>query len=174
MYIVLELSKYLKRYFSLQPVPLLLTFSSFWILFYVLRGRGCGRKSSCIYACYGSFIAHLAWFCRKPGAAKSSIHTLFSTYEQFSYDYHSSVIFNIVLNIVMFIPLGFIMAPKLRLSKVALYGIYISVLIEVVQLIFGLGVFEICDLIHNVFGVVCGWSLERMWTRMRSQYKKEM
>lgn len=125
MYIVLELSKYLKRYLSLQPVPLLLTFSSFCILFYVLRRRGCVRKSSCIYACYGSFIVHLAWFCRKPGTAKSSIHTLFSTYKQFSYDYHSSVIFNIVLNIVMFIPLGFIMAQKLRLAKVALYSIYI-------------------------------------------------
>jgi glycopeptide antibiotics resistance protein len=67
---------------------------------------------------------------------------------------------NIIGNIITFMPLGFFLPfashNKDRLKTIALFGFGSSSLIEVIQLISGLGRFDIDDIILNVFGACLG------------------
>lgn len=71
-------------------------------------------------------------------------------------------VWDIVLNVVLFIPLGFLMKlllPKLRLWKLLLIAVVCSVLIETNQYVFEKGVAQIDDVIHNTIGAGLGWCL---------------
>lgn len=68
---------------------------------------------------------------------------------------------NIILNILLFSPLGFLLPVWSRrlqkLWRTVLCGFVFSLLIELVQLITLLGIFEVDDLINNTFGVLIGY-----------------
>lgn len=70
---------------------------------------------------------------------------------------------NIILNILMFVPFGFmlpILFEKLRsFWKVYLAGFAFTLAIEVAQLVFKLGIFEIDDLFDNLLGAMIGYGL---------------
>ncbi len=71
----------------------------------------------------------------------------------------------IVLNILMLVPVGFLL-PVLVKRHAVLYGILVSVCIEVFQLITGRGYFEVNDLIHNSLGIVLGYGIYRLARRI--------
>lgn len=67
-------------------------------------------------------------------------------------------------NIVMFIPFGFLLAPCLFLNKnrfilVLIAGILFSCLIEILQLELWRGLFEYDDIFNNALGTVLGYWL---------------
>lgn len=68
---------------------------------------------------------------------------------------------NIVGNVITFIPLGFflqfISENSDRLKRIALIGFASSLSIEAIQLISGLGRFDVDDIILNTFGVCLGF-----------------
>lgn len=162
-YIMHELRKYSERYFSFRVESLILSLFFFVFLFCLLRKTTFSFYRRFFCSIYGTIIAHLAWFGRTIGQEKSSINTLFSTYYQFGCDYTSAVILNIVLNFLLFVPLGIIMGKEYSLRKSIIVFVGVSVCIEVVQIIFGLGVFEICDIIHNTFGAMMGFGLYKVY-----------
>lgn len=61
-------------------------------------------------------------------------------------------------NILWFVPFGFLLKrlTGMAAGKVILLGFGVSLFIETMQLVFGVGVFEIDDLLLNTFGVVLG------------------
>ena len=69
-----------------------------------------------------------------------------------------SILTEIVLNILMLIPVGFLL-PFLVKKHTVMYGFLCSLCIEVFQLVTKRGYFEIDDLIHNTLGVVVGVGL---------------
>jgi glycopeptide antibiotics resistance protein len=75
----------------------------------------------------------------------------------------------IVLNILMLVPVGFLL-PVLVKRHAVLYGILVSVCIEVFQLITGRGYFEVNDLIHNSLGIVLGYGIYRLARRIVGSY----
>ena len=75
----------------------------------------------------------------------------------------------IVLNILMLVPVGFLL-PVLVKRHAVLYGILVSVCIEVFQLITGRGYFEVNDLIHNSLGIVIGYGIYRLARRIVGSY----
>ena len=72
-----------------------------------------------------------------------------------------SILTEIVLNILMLIPVGFLL-PFLVERHTVLYGFLCSLCIEVFQLVTKRGYFEIDDLIHNTLGVVIGYGIYRL------------
>lgn len=66
----------------------------------------------------------------------------------------------IIINIVMFIPIGFLLPCCFKLYEKYRYvlatAVIASVSIEVLQLIFRMGLFETDDVINNVFGATIG------------------
>ena len=76
----------------------------------------------------------------------------------------------ITLNILLFIPLGFLLpfqTPKKRISfiKVLLAAFLFSVLIETLQYITSRGITEVDDVINNTLGGVLGWCGQRALRR---------
>ena len=61
-------------------------------------------------------------------------------------------------NILWFVPLGFLMKriTNMTSARIILLGFLFSLCIETMQFIFGMGVFEIDDLLLNTVGVLLG------------------
>ncbi len=69
----------------------------------------------------------------------------------------------IVFNLLMFMPLGFLLSfllqSKHKTTKVLWISFFISLMIEFLQLITKRGIFELDDLIHNTIGSMMGYFL---------------
>jgi glycopeptide antibiotics resistance protein len=80
----------------------------------------------------------------------------------------------VLMNIVMFIPIGFLLKvaySSWELKKVLAYGSLFSLLIEMLQLALMKGVAEVDDLIHNTFGCVIGYGMAVLLSALRFKYK---
>ena len=80
---------------------------------------------------------------------------------------HIMWFWQIILNIILFIPFGF-MFPiiKPKLSKVTItYGFMFSFAIEIMQYITGRGLADIDDLINNTLGAAIGYLIYRAGKR---------
>ncbi len=85
-------------------------------------------------------------------------------------------------NVILFIPLGQILTAMFRgkyLLFIALLGFCASLAIETTQHRYGLGTFEVADLIHNTIGAVCGYYIYKtdfclkgqdLWNHIRSRF----
>lgn len=76
----------------------------------------------------------------------------------------------IIENIIMLMPIGFIMpfliVQKHYIIKTVLIGFMFSVIIEVSQYVVHVGVFEIDDMINNTLGVIVGCVLSSVLKRI--------
>ena len=101
---------------------------------------------------------------------KYSVEPLWS-YESIQ-DGNSVLIAENFMNVVAFIPIGFLLGcsfRKNRLWKVILIGICISAIVEGLQLYFKRGFAEVDDVIHNTLGCIIGYGL---YSLLRLGYKK--
>lgn len=88
------------------------------------------------------------------------LHPLWS-YQAF-YNGHTALLMEIVMNVVLFIPIGFLLGVSFRninLSKVVLVSSCLSVLIEVLQFAMKRGLAEVDDVLHNLLGCAIGYGL---------------
>lgn len=70
----------------------------------------------------------------------------------------------IVQNLILFMPFGFLLyaaTDRPRTSRILLLGFALSLAIELCQLLFHLGWFEVDDILHNVLGTYLGICLYR-------------
>ena len=79
----------------------------------------------------------------------------FWSYVQFFYN--KELRWEILNNILLFIPLGTILSQILPQKRVLLFVIGLSVLVELIQFITGNGLCEVDDLISNTIGGVIGY-----------------
>ena len=87
---------------------------------------------------------------------------LFSSYKEAYNKMQISLFRNNILNILLFVPLGFILpiyTDKLKkIYKVVPIGFLISLVIETIQYVSKIGIFEIDDILNNTIGVLIGYS----------------
>lgn len=87
----------------------------------------------------------------------------FSSYKEAWYNFSAREWRNLILNICMFVPFGFLLpicfGKIKRAWKIYLCGFGFALFIEVVQLITGRGVFETDDIINNTIGAMIGYGL---------------
>lgn len=91
--------------------------------------------------------------------------TPFWTYQAVLEQVPGVSVWDIILNVVLFVPLGFfvkLLYPNIKLWKVMLIAIGCSILIETNQYIFGRGVTQIDDVMHNTIGAILGWLLAKL------------
>lgn len=72
---------------------------------------------------------------------------------------------NIIQNIVLFIPLGFLVGGK----RAIIIGLLLTIGIEITQYVFKLGYCEVDDVINNTIGVVVGTLLYREYGKRIEQ-----
>lgn len=73
-------------------------------------------------------------------------------------------VWDIVLNVVMFLPLGFLVKllyPSLSLGKMLLIAVACSLCIETSQYVFEKGIAQIDDVMHNAIGAMIGWGVAK-------------
>lgn len=87
----------------------------------------------------------------------------FASYQAAWYQFHPVEWRNIILNICMFVPFGFMLpaaSEKFRKPwKTYLAGFAFTLLIETLQIVFRRGIFETDDLINNLLGTIVGYGL---------------
>ena len=98
--------------------------------------------------------------------------TLFKTIKMYiDYSYKLNSFENLVGNVVVFVPFGFLLPyiqEKSRKLQVLLLNAFLFVLgIEVFQLFSAFGAFDVDDILLNCFGAVLGWILYRFWERRK-------
>ena len=74
----------------------------------------------------------------------------------------------IIANIIMFIPLGFLLTPSYGRRSI-LFGLILSLIVEISQLVFHCGFSEIDDIIHNAIGTWIGTEAYYYLCRLKSK-----
>lgn len=77
-------------------------------------------------------------------------------------DGKESLIKENLLNIALFIPIGFLLSsvlPRIRWWKVLLFGLAFSVFIELMQFVGKRGTCEFDDVLHNTIGCIIGFAI---------------
>lgn len=105
-----------------------------------------------ILAAYSLFILMETVIGRKPGVGRVELIPFWS------YS-HTELRMEIVLNYLLFMPLGFLLylcfGEKFGL-RVVLAGFMLSASVELIQLLFNIGLFEFDDIIGNTIGCFIG------------------
>ena len=105
-------------------------------------------------------IAYFTIFFREQGESHTYELELFWSYKKWILEGSVAFGLEILNNIVLFFPFGFILTDALRRCPfwaVLLSSLAVSGCIEMSQLVFGLGLFEFDDIFNNVLGAVAGW-----------------
>ena len=84
---------------------------------------------------------------------------------------------NIILNILLFVPLGVLLpmySKKLRrIYKTVGIGFGITLIIEIVQYITKLGIFDVDDILNNTFGTLIGYSMYMIYNNIKSKENRK-
>ena len=111
---------------------------------------------------------------RKPGGESGMnlipFSMIFSYFASASYAYES--IFYLIGNVLCFFPFGFfyrIYRPRFDIVRLLLLPVVISLLIEVSQIVFRMGDFDVDDIIMNAFGFYFGYFLSYLTDKIRQK-----
>lgn len=167
------LTRYIDKYLlGCNPANVLVVFFVLFTLCYRIRKRiHISLASVFMYTLYFTAVIAITLLGRKLNTVQNSAATLLATYHAWIIENRYWVIYEIIFNIIMFIPMGVIVISHANgLWKGSIYLFLFSFIIEILQLITGTGLFEICDLIDNTIGGMIGIG---MVTLFRMIYMKK-
>jgi len=105
---------------------------------------------------YLAVIVYITLLCRNVSIYQQRVPYPFWSYIHFLQG-NWSLGLQIIENILLFIPLGYIMkAIGFNIKWIVLIGLIVSTCVEGCQFVFCLGLFEVDDILHNVLGCFCG------------------
>lgn len=119
------------------------------ILFMVLPRNG----KKVLLVLYFLFILYETIFFREQGGHRVILNVLDSYRGFFSKD---SIRLHVIENIWLFIPYGVGIASLIKNKKIVLCCFLIPVVIELIQLVFNIGTFDVADIVDNCLGEVIG------------------
>lgn len=118
------------------------------------------------FAIYIAAIAHYTLLHRDISSNMRYELSLFWSYEAVKETANDALWWEIVNNIVLFVPMGVlvpVLLPSFRSSwKIALCALGCSAVVEVCQLVFRLGLFEFDDIFNNTWGALMGYGIFRI------------
>ena len=170
---------YLRLYFP-PNIWIVLCFILFSILFCYLKQRGYVKqyKNTIMSYIAGIFLSiecssilNLTLMERIVGEKRQFQLLPFESYARIITEENMELFLQIIINIAMYIPLGFLlpccfkMFDKYRYVLVMAMGT--SLIIELLQVIFKIGLFETDDIINNVLGALEGISLYTLVVKIK-------
>lgn len=167
-----ELWKYITSQLNVVPKPvyeclLALFCIGIIVLLAVNREKVSRYIAWLLFVEFVFLVLGITVFFRQTGS-KTMVYPPFWSYASVLRDGNASVLYEILLNVVLFIPVGFLWGTQIsRWSRkwqwisVLLLGISLSAIIELLQYCFKKGCVEIDDVIHNTFGCLIGFFLWR-------------
>ena len=128
-----------------------------------------------ISVCYFAVVFGAVFLSRGNVYKEVNLH-LFSSYLEAYHNMSPSLIRNIILNILLFVPLGiFLPLYTKKIEKICIVipiGFAITLLIEFIQYSTGYGIFELADLLNNTIGVVIGYGLYKSYYNIINKENK--
>lgn len=123
------------------------------------------------------FVVLSVTLFRRSGVWNGQIISFFYSYKDAWIKASETAWRNIILNILMFVPLGFwLPVGKKRFRvfwKTYLVGCILTVGIECFQLIFSLGLFEVADVFNNTLGTMIGYGFYKIVEYIVLLFKKK-
>ena len=107
---------------------------------------------------------------REAGASRRYELELFWSYKQWIFWKNAALGMEIINNILLFFPLGFVLTDALRRCSVwraVFISGMISCIVEFSQFYFKLGLFEFDDIFNNMLGALAGWCVFRILRSFR-------
>ena len=130
---------------------------------------------------YVFYILYMTLLCRTPRTFYQYNYKLFWSYQYF-FDQDHPEGRQIILNILFFIPYGFLLSALLNNFQIkskkkvflitCISGCFLSIVIELLQLIFKLGLSEIDDVIHNTLGAIIGYFAYALLVKIKANLIK--
>ena len=121
-----------------------------------------GKKSrKVLVTLYILIILWITLFSREPGTVR--------VFKGLFWEARMSYWGDIALNILLFIPLGFLVGDK----RTILIGLLLSAGIELTQYVLKLGVCEVDDVLNNTIGTAIGFSLYSLFFVLFMKYKNK-
>lgn len=147
-------------------------------------------KKWCYYLILGCIYFFLILNITLMGRAYGIVHTVdMDIFQKYSHMFTTGwwgdgqyIAKEIIGNIILFVPLGQLIATVIRGKfplLIAVISLCVSLSIETTQYCYGLGTFELADLIHNTIGAVCGYYIyktdfylkgQELWNHIRSRF----
>ena len=98
---------------------------------------------------------------------------LFHEYRTLARSFTANAFINILMNILVFLPFGFLFALPFGESKkrwlVIPLGVLATMCVELVQFVMRSGIADVDDLFNNTLGVICGYALARLCVNIRAR-----
>ena len=121
--------------------------------------------STIILILFFTFIVRETFEVRHVGSRGLMLIPFRELYSLFTAPNHSFYFWQIFLNILLFIPFGFMLScylytyhrPQHLFLPILLSGLFVSVSVELLQYITSRGLTEIDDVINNTAGAIIGW-----------------
>ena len=136
-------------------------------LYFTLLMRKSGEDYPIILTPLHSYFAILGWDIEELSALRQILQGAWNEPAALTLE----PLISIIQNIVLFIPFGFLLfaaSSQPRTSRILLFGFLLSLSIELCQLLFRLGWFEVDDILHNVLGTYLGIRLYRRTVKRTS------
>jgi glycopeptide antibiotics resistance protein len=122
---------------------------------------------------YLFFIYGITVIFRTTNAKLSHCFSPFSSYKSLLQGEMPPLLYEMVTNVLLFIPVGLLLSQQVLKCTarqqwfiVFLLGLGLSLSIELLQLAFQKGSFEIDDIIHNTLGCLIGFSIWKGWAKL--------
>lgn len=85
-------------------------------------------------------------------------------------------VWDIILNVLLFIPLGLFtkaLFPNTTLIRMVIISVICSVFIETNQYLFEKGIAQIDDVLHNALGGIIGWFIAGLLLNIQAKYRRK-
>ena len=137
-----------------QTIGVLLGFYIIAVLIITLLVRTYDLEVHTIINPFSRYVAMVKAFASEGSSAKST---------------QLPTITEILLNILLFVPLGFLVPERFERMrcfwKILLIGCLFSFSIELAQLLLHMGCFDTSDIVHNTLGAIFGYGIWHRWIR---------
>ena len=157
----------------------------FFAIYYFILIKGYARKyqnkrltvvCGCMLSMNFSFVFVMTLFGRKKEELQRFELIPFESYIKVFKEENMEYMLQIVMNIAMYIPLGFLLPCCFKAFKKYRYTIFVafisSLCIELIQIIFKMGLFEVDDIINNTMGCAIGVSLYMLILKLQNIWYK--
>ena len=136
-------------------------------LYFTLLMREPGEDYPIILTPLHSYFAILGWDIQELSALRQILQGAWNEPAALTL----APLIGIVQNLILFMPFGFLLyavTDQPRTSRILLLSFLLSLSIELCQLLFRLGWFEVDDILHNVLGTYLGIRLYRRTVKRTS------
>lgn len=142
------------------------------IIFYNIKSRKAKSILRSFIIIYFVFVLLLTLITRTQKAHITAEWIPFWSWYEVVAHHNKFYLEEILLNIMMLMPLGAMLklySQKFTVKHSFYFGLALSASIEVIQLIFRLGLFEWDDIIHNTLGCVLGTAIiQKIYTNFKN------